>query len=262
MMAGEQLARFDISATGKSGQTVEVSITISPVREGEGRIVGASVIARDISERNAADRHAALLLGELDHRVKNILTIVSAVVAQTLALKLPPAEFAAEVDGRIKAIANAHSLLTQTRHGTVSLRDVIDTELAPYRSAADNIAIDGTVVDLPPRAGMALALAIHELTSNAVKYGALSTPAGRLAVTWSTHDDGAGAVLTFDWTETGGPPVITPTRRGFGTTLIERALEYELDAVVIRAFTPGGVRCTVTLPLTQEAGHTLAAVDA
>ena len=123
---GEQIAQFDSVRIAKGGRSIDVSITVSPVREGDGRIVGASVVARDISERRAGEQKAALLLGELDHRVKNILAIVSAVVSQTLKTTATPEAFAAEVEGRIRAIAKAHSLLTQTGQGEMSLRAVVD----------------------------------------------------------------------------------------------------------------------------------------
>jgi two-component system CheB/CheR fusion protein len=254
---GERIAQFDSARTAKDGRSVEVSVTISPVREGDGRIVGASLVARDISERKAAERKAALLLGELDHRVKNILAIVSAVVAQTLKTSPAPEVFAAEVDGRIKAIANAHSLLTRTGHGEMSLRTIFATELAPYDRRDGQVAVSGRDIALTPKAGLAMAMAIHELASNAAKYGALSTPAGRLAVMWQVAGGGAGerGALTLTWTEAEGPPVQPPARRGFGTTLIERTLAHELDAEVRREFLAAGLRCTLAIPLTEEVGR-------
>ena len=247
--------RFDSSVMTKSGQSLDVSITISPVREGSGRIVGASVVARDISERKAADRKAELLLGELDHRVKNILAVVLAVISQTVSSGLSPEAFAQEIEGRIKAVAKAHSMLTHAGHGTLSLRDVIITELAPYDREAGRIEVQGRDVDMTPKAGMALAMAIHELTSNAAKYGALSKPEGRLSVFSALSNGPEGAMLNLEWRETNGPVVVPPTRRGFGTSLIERALAYELDAKVTRSFDPSGVVCQFVIPLTAEVGQ-------
>ena len=131
---GERIAQFDSARTAKDGRSVEVSVTISPIREGDGRIVGASLVARDISERKAAEQKAALLLGELDHRVKNILAIVSAVVSQTLKTSPTPETFAAEVEGRIKAIASAHSLLTRAGQGEMSLRAIFADRTGALRS--------------------------------------------------------------------------------------------------------------------------------
>ncbi len=232
-----------------------MSVTVSPVREGDGRIVGASLVARDISERKAAEQKAALLLGELDHRVKNILTIVSAVVSQTLKTSTSPEAFAVEVKGRIQAIAKAHSLLTQSGQGEMRLRAIVTTELAPYDRGAGNIVVTGCDVALTPKAGLALAMAVHELASNTAKYGALSTTAGRLTVAWDVTEDAGQRALTLAWIECGGPAVQPPTRRGFGTMLIERTLTHELDAEVKREFLATGLRCTVAMPLTEEVGR-------
>jgi two-component system CheB/CheR fusion protein len=252
---GPLTERFDSVAITKSRRRIEVSITISPLRDGDGRSAGASVVARDISERKAAERTAELLLGELDHRVKNILAIVSAVVSQTLAVGLTPEEFAREVEGRIMGVAKAHSLLTQSGLGTMSLRDVILTELAPYDRGDGHIVIECPDIDLTPKAGMAIAMAMHELTSNAAKYGALSTSSGHLSVIASTSGGTDEALLNLLWTEANGPPVEAPTRRGFGTSLIERALAYELDAVVIRTFDRSGMVCAFEIPITDEVCH-------
>nr|WP_272876788.1 PAS domain-containing protein [Neoroseomonas terrae] len=249
---GERIAQFDSIRVAQGGLSIDVAITISPVKGAEERITGASVVARDITHRREAELKTALLLGELDHRVKNILAIVSAVVSQTLKATPSPEVFAVEVEGRIQAIAKAHSLLTQTGRGEMSLRILVETELAPYDREGRNLSIKGGDVALTPKAGMALALAIHELASNAAKYGALSTPAGHLAVEWTIAED---EMLTLIWAEAGGPHVRPPSRRGFGTTLIERALTAELDAEVNRQFLASGLLCTIRLALTDEIGR-------
>jgi two-component system CheB/CheR fusion protein len=251
---GQRIAQFDGAWIAKEGRPVEVAVTISPVREGDGRIVGASMVARDVGECRAAEQKTALLLGELDHRVKNILAIVTAVVSQTLKTSGTPEAFATEVEGRVKAIAQAHNLLTQAGQGELSLRAILLTELAPYDGGNGNLVITGRDVALTPKAGLALAMAIHELTSNAVKHGALSA-GGRLTVTWQLTGSIRARLLTLAWTEAEGPPVQPPVRRGFGTTLIERTLAYELDAEVHREFLEAGPRCTIALPLTAEVGR-------
>ncbi len=260
LQSGEQFPSFECAGVAKNGGPVEVSVTVSPVLEGDGRIVGVSLVARDISARRAAERRAALLLGELDHRVKNILTIVSAVISQTLKTTPTPEAFATEVNGRVQAIAKAHSLLTQSGHGEVSLRVILQTELAPYDRGAGSVAVTGQDVALTPKAGLALAMAVHELASNAAKYGALSTIAGRLTVAWdifpgASAPEATPALLKLTWAEAGGPAVSPPTRRGFGTTLIERALTHEIDAEVSREFLAGGLLCMMAVPLTEEVGR-------
>ena len=176
---------------------------------------------------------------------------------QTLKTSPSPGAFASSMEGRIAAIARAHSLLTE-KGGKIeaSLRAFIETELKPYDHGT-NFVIGGAEVALMPKLGLAMAMAIHELASNAAKYGALSTPTGRLAVTWQMSGNGEGRTLNLTWEETGGPAVEQPSRRGFGTTLIERTLQHEFDAVVRREFLPLGLRCTIEIPLTAEAGHTL-----
>jgi two-component system CheB/CheR fusion protein len=198
---------------------------------------------------------ANALLSELDHRVKNILSIVTSVVTQTLKRNRDPDVFGAAIQGRIAAIARAHSTLTeQGGQSDASFRDLVTTELAPYAEGR-TITIDGADLLLTPKAGLSLALAVHELASNAAKYGSLSVAGGQLAVSWALGD-AHERVLRFVWAETGGPRIeAPPTQRGFGTTLIERALTYEFDAVVDRAFLPNGLRCTIDLPLTTDIGE-------
>jgi two-component system CheB/CheR fusion protein len=137
----------------------------------------------------------------------------------------------------------------------MSLRALIATELAPYDRGNGTIATIGDEVALTPKAGLALAMALHELASNATKYGALSTAAGRLAVAWKTTGRASDRTLTLTWTESGGPAVQPPARRGFGTTLIERALPHEFDAKVNREFLTGGLRCIFAIPMTREFGE-------
>ena len=227
----------------------------SHYRASDGKPTHMLGIVTTIDERKKAEMHAALLMGELDHRVKNILAIVSSVIMQTLKSSPSPGAFAASMEGRIAAIARAHSLLTD-KGGKIeaSLRAFVETELKPYDHGA-NFVISGAEIALMPRLGLAMAMAIHELASNAAKYGALSTPAGRLAVTWQISGNGEGRTLNLTWEETGGPAVEQPAQRGFGTTLIERTLQHEFDAVVRREFLPIGLRCTIEIPLTAEAGH-------
>jgi two-component system CheB/CheR fusion protein len=147
-------------------------------------------------------------------------------------------------------------LLTEPAgRGHASLRDLVTTELEPYNRDGRNISISGVDVALMPKPGLSLAMAIHELASNAAKYGALSTPAGQLAVSW-TVGHLSGDMLSFLWVESGGPPLAgPPAQRGFGSTLIERTLTHELDAVVNREFLPSGLRCTINIPLTAETGE-------
>jgi two-component system CheB/CheR fusion protein len=228
-----------------------VSLLVGPERKPH-RVL---TVTLEIGERKRAEEQTSLLLGELDHRVKNILSIISAVITQTLKTSSSPAAFSAAMEGRIAAIARAHSLLTEGGRGAVSLRDLVLTELAPFDRASQNISITGPSVALTPKAGLALAMAIHELAGNAAKYGALSTATGKLTVAWLL-DQKESAMLDIQWVESDGPPITQPpSRRGFGTTLIERSLSHEFDAVVKREFLPTGMRCSINMPSTAEVIH-------
>jgi two-component system, chemotaxis family, CheB/CheR fusion protein len=176
-------------------------------------------------------------------------------VSQTVKTSTTPEAFAAEIEGRVQSIAKAHTLLSQAGQGEMALRTLITTELAPYDRQEGSPVIAGPDVALTPKAGLALAMAIHELASNAAKYGALSTVSGRLEVRWTITGGTDNEILALAWTESGGPAVQPPIRRGFGTTLIERSLTHELDAEVRREFAAPGLRCTIEIPLTEEVGR-------
>ena len=236
------------------GSTMWVHDSVSVLGDSQGRPRSVISVALGINERKRAEERAALLLGELDHRVKNILAIVSSIVTQTLKANPSPEAFSEAIAGRIAAITRAHSLLTNRgASGVGTLRDLIETELEPYRDR--DLRIDGPPIALTPKAGLSVAMAIHELASNAAKYGSLSAPRGQLAVSWSVTG-APDRLLRLNWTELGGPPVPgAPMRRGFGTTLIERSLGFEFDAEVLRSFPASGVVCTINLPFTSEVGE-------
>ena len=229
---------------------------VRPYRTVDNVIDGVVMTFVDITQRKAAEEHTALLLAELDHRVKNILAIVSAVITQTLKNSPTPAAFARAMEARVAAIARAHSILTRRDgHAGASLRDLLATELAPYDQGANSVSITGVDIALTPRAGLSLALAFHELASNAAKYGALSTNSGSLAISWTVVRT-SGVMLNFVWAETGGPPIAgPPSQRGFGSTLIERTLSHEMDAEVHREFRPSGLYCTIDIPLMDDIGQ-------
>ena len=172
---GERLDSFDTTRRRKDGSVVEISLTVSPIYDAAGRIVGASKIARDISERRAAERQQQLLLGELDHRVRNTLMVVLGLTSQTLS----PGPEREALLGRLHAIAHGQALLSAPNRRPVRIRELITAELAPYE---DHVAVGGTDVELRPKAVTVLSLAIHELATNAAKHGALSAPGGRVTV--------------------------------------------------------------------------------
>ncbi|MEN2786278.1 CheR family methyltransferase [Sphingomonas qilianensis] len=250
---GEVIANLDVSRVTKDHRQIHVALTISPIRDEKGAIVGASAVARDIAERKAAEERALLLMAELDHRVKNILAVVSSVVTQALRAGGPPDEVSAEIEGRIMAIARAHNLLTDQGGIDGSLGEMVSMEVKPFDQGRE-IRIAGPDVVLTSRSSLSLALVIHELATNAAKYGGLSVENGRLDVIWQVTGSDDERQLEIDWVESGGPPVSRPTRRGFGTKLIEVSLIRGLGAKVNREFLVAGVRCRIAIPLKDDVG--------
>jgi two-component system CheB/CheR fusion protein len=258
LRGGERIAHFEIDRVRKDGQRIDVSLTISPVRDASGNVIAASTIARDFSERKRAEEHRNLLMAELDHRVKNILMVVSSLVSQTLNASGSAEEFAEQIRGRIQALNRVHNLLNVHGQSYADLRHVIEAELGMYREGGGDrrLIIEGKeTVCLNGRASQSVAMALHELATNAVKYGALSSNSGQVTVGWTVSNSTKHSRLLLTWVESGGPPVKAPARRGFGSELLEQMLSYELDAKVRRDFDEGGIRCTIELPLTDRTGH-------
>lgn len=198
-------------------------------------------------EQQASIRNS--LTRELNHRVKNTLANVLSIVALTRRRAETIDEFASGLDGRIRALSATHDLLTQSDWGTVPIQSVVEAELAPYSDSADHeVTISGPHVELAPNDALSLGLAIHELSTNAVKFGALSRRGGRVQVRWEMIND---RLARINWVESGGPPVEEDRKRGFGTDLIEKIVAHELKAPVDLRFEKEGVRCTLTIPVRQ-----------
>lgn len=189
------------------------------------------------------------LTRELNHRVKNTLANVLSIVTLTRRRAHSLDEFAEGLDGRIRALSATHDLLTQSEWGTTPIRSVVEVELAPFARADEHqVTLSGPTVDLAPNDALSLGLALHELATNAAKYGALSAESGRVSVSWSLMTD---TLARIEWIESGGPPVRYPDRRGFGTDLIEKIVAHELRHPVELDFDPSGVRCTLLVPVRE-----------
>lgn len=196
-------------------------------------------------ERAKAHERDKLLMAELDHRVKNTLANIQALVTQSSRSAQSVTAFVEGLDKRIQSMAKAHSLLTQSRWEGVSVEGLLREELEPYGLATGTVSLAGDDAVLTPKSALALSLALHELATNAAKYGAFSNETGHVAVKWQVRDDKG---LGLSWTESGGPPVIAPTRRGFGSSLIERALTLETGGRATIDYRAGGVVCDIVLP--------------
>jgi two-component system CheB/CheR fusion protein len=213
----------------------------------------------DITEQKLAAQHVDLMLDELNHRVKNTLSTVQAIAMQTLARSDTIEDFRTAFGARLLALSNTHNLLAHDAWTGAQLRDVVASELAPYLrvgEGAEDAArarLVGGDVRLEPKRALALSMAIHELATNASKYGALSGPRGEVTVRWHVVDRQGRPWLHLSWAETGGPAVPAPTRKGFGTRLITEGLAFELDGSATLDYGELGVSCVIDVPL-SEAG--------
>jgi PAS domain S-box-containing protein len=217
---GERIEHFETIRQRKNGSLIVVSLSVSPVKNAEGKIVGAAKIARDITEQKRSQERIATLAQEAEHRSKNLLSIVQATV--TLSQSDTPEGLKRAIEGRIRALSNVHSLFAQTRWIGGDLSTIAAQELAPYSAdSPTRVLIDGPPVLLAPDTAQAVAATLHELATNAAKYGALSAVNGRVDLKWS-HE--AGGELHLLWKETDGPKVQEPTRKGFGGRVIEQMI--------------------------------------
>lgn len=238
----------------RDGHFFPVAFTASPIRDDATNIIGTIIEVRDISDEKAAAERQRLLINELNHRVKNTLATVQSIAAQTFRGQTDQAARAV-FDARMAALSNAHNVLVEDNWESASLRSVVERALAPHLLAEvdpGRFRLQGPDARLHPKVAVTLAMALHELMTNAAKYGALSTPEGQVAVTWSLHDrDDGRQQLDLLWEERGGPPVAPPTRRGFGSRLIERQLPLEFDGSAAITYAPAGVTCQMRIPLTR-----------
>jgi two-component sensor histidine kinase len=211
---------------------------------------------QDITERKRAERRQKLLIDELNHRVKNTLATVQSLAAQSARGGPSPADFRERFEGRLIALSKAHDQLTMHHWENAELRQMLSGSLAPYASAAPNrIVLRGEDLVLRPRAVLTLAMAFHELTTNAAKYGALSVPGGQVEIAWAPYEEGRRMYLRITWSEKGGPPVVVPQRRGFGSRLIESGVAAELGGTARLDYGTAGVRCDMVIPLEMATGR-------
>jgi two-component system, chemotaxis family, CheB/CheR fusion protein len=242
---GEHVDHYETVRRCKDGSLLDVSLTISPLKDAEGKIIGASKIARDITERRRAQERQKLLVGEIKHRIKNTLATVQAIATQTL--RNSPSECDAFV-ARLHALAGAHDLLTDDNWHQASLTDLIDRALVPFREKhRERFLIDGPDgIFLDAQKSSLLVMALHELATNAVKYGALSNDAGQVRIAWERLKDDQPKRFRLCWKESGGPPVNPPKQKGFGSLLIERAIQNQLGQAQID-YDPRGLVCSMEI---------------
>jgi len=244
MRRGERIDHFETIRQRKHGSLIVVSLTVSPVKNAEGKIVGASKISRDVTEQKRSQEQIATLAREAEHRSKNLLSAIQATVH--LSQSDTPEGLKQAIEGRIQAFANVHSLFVETRWIGAELSTIAAQELAPYSEQDETrVRIAGPQVLLEPGVAQAIAVTLHELATNAAKYGALSAAKGQIDLKWLHEADGR---LVLCWTEMGGPavPMQTPMRQGFGSRVIERMIG-QLKGKTRFDWRPEGLVCEITL---------------
>jgi PAS domain S-box-containing protein len=255
--------RVDLDATGqfhgeavnyaKDGTPYVIDWLITGACDDTGRVTEWVSVQRDVTDRKAMEERHELLLGELQHRVRNNLAVIRSIVRRTAEMSGSAEEQAMHLDGRLDVFARVQSLVTQDPGTWIDLGRMVSDELLAHAAHEGAQArTSGPSVRLRPRTAELLGLALHELAVNAVKYGALQSDGGQVAVTWRVEATGSGTHLILEWRET-GVPVLSPAprHRGFGTAMLEQTLTYELGATASLSFLPGGLTCTIALPLSE-----------
>jgi len=238
----------------KDGSTFCATIFISPVKDKAGKTYEHFISLVDTTKHELARRHAAMLIDELNHRVKNTLATVQSIVIQAMRNSSDPEVVRESIETRLAALSRSHDLLGREKWEGAGLLDLVCESIAPFRAIEgrrERFGIDGDNIRLSPKAALALGIAFNELATNAVKYGALSNESGTISIDWMLDQKAGARWLRLHWREKGGPPVTPPTRKGFGSRVIEQGLAHELDGRVELDYQPGGIVCTIDVPAPQ-----------
>lgn len=246
---GEHIQHYETLRQRKDGSLVWVSLTISPLNDAAGKAVGASTIARDMTERRRADEHRKTLMDELNHRVKNMMAVIQSIATQTLGQASTLEEARTAFSSRLINLATAHDLLTRESWESANLSEIVSDTVKPHADGKTRFRIEGPDVRLSPSAALAMSMALHELSTNAAKYGALSNENGQVVIAWKIGGSDTARRLVLHWQESGGPRVAKPKTKGFGSRLIERALALELGGEVRVDYESSGLECTIIAPL-------------
>jgi PAS domain S-box-containing protein len=248
---GQRVEHYETVRRRKDGSLIDISLTISPVRNAQGKVIGASKIARDVTERKRNEAQIINLAREAEHRTKNILATVLATV------RLSRADTSDDlkqlIEGRIDALAKVHGLFVQSRWTGAELHTLVTQELSPYCGETEGrVRIDGPPVMLEPNTAQTIAISLHELATNSAKYGSLSAADGGVEIAWSRTADGP---LSLRWVEAGGPTVTPPTHRGFGTRIMENIIAGQLRGEVRFDWRDEGLTCEIILPPAAMCGR-------
>ncbi len=245
---GERIDHYETVRVRKDGRLIDISLTVSPLKDCHGRVIGASKIARDITERRRQEERGQLLINELNHRVRNTLATVQSIANQTFRREGHDPRLD-QLESRLIALSTAHDVLTRENWEGADLKELATRTLAPICTQAERLDVSGPALRLRPKLALSLSMALHELATNAAKYGALVNEEGRIKIAWRVADRELEKRFRLRWEEIGGPPVEAPTRKGFGSRLLERALTSELGAIVKLAFPATGLVYEIEAPL-------------
>ena len=218
---GERIDHYETIRLRKDGSLVDISLSVSPVKDATGKVIGASKVARDITERKQAQARQDMLTRELHHRTKNLFAVVQSVVSRSFTGKQTVKDAETAVKNRLRSLAQTHALLIEKDWSGADLAAVVRTEMSPY---PDRVTIDGPTLMLSSQAAQNFALAVHELATNAAKYGALSDQAGWVHISWSVVQANGDSQYSFRWQERGGPLVEPPAIKGFGAVVLEQVM--------------------------------------
>ncbi|MBR0819909.1 CheR family methyltransferase [Bradyrhizobium liaoningense] len=237
-------------------------VRILPYRSIDNFIAGVVITFIDVTAITRAEERQRLLLAELQHRVRNTLGVMRSIARRSAESNSTVEEYASHLDGRLNAFARTQALVIRDPEGGVDLEYLVVEELLAYNAReGEQMRVSGPKVRFQPKAAETFALALHELATNALKYGAMSQPTGRIEISWRIEEGTEPAELVFEWRERGGPRVTLPPRKGFGTELLERTLAFEFKGQTTMAFNPAGLQCTITIPLSKRAFHTPAVAN-
>jgi PAS domain S-box-containing protein len=250
---GEKIDHYETVRRRKDGSLVDISLTVSPIRDETGRIVGASKIARDITLRKQLEERQRMLSAELSHRVKNLFAVVQVLAERSASKATSAAECIKAFRSRLQALNAAHTALIAGNWDWVSLASLTQSALGPYLGVGDRIRLDVRDLRLNPDFALTLALGLNELATNAAKYGALASPTGHITLTARVEAGENGDELRLVWQEDGGPAVDTPAVAGFGTSMLSQAIEYQHEGSVELDWRKEGLICRMTLPLAKAA---------
>jgi PAS domain S-box-containing protein len=240
----------------KDGSMFWAAIFISPVRDEHGDIVQHFASFVDLTSQKKEQAQATMMINELNHRVKNTLATVQSIVWQALRNPADPEAIRKYIESRLFALSRSHDLLTREHWEGAGLLDLINEAMEPFGIAngrAERFVVTGKNIRIPPNATLALGIAFHELATNAVKYGAFSNESGSILIAWTIEPAPEGNRLILRWQEKNGPPVKPPSRKGFGSRVIERGLAHELHGKVHLDYQLGGVVCTIDFPAPRGA---------